>query len=164
MGSEVGFSELLLIGVVALLVVGPKELPGLARKLGVFVKKMRGMAMDFRHSFDDLARQAELDDLRKEIQEIRALNPMNAIKDEVNKAFIMGEETYKSKPMTKADTMSKEAKIAQKLAEAEARNKAAEIEPLLAEPTSEPVKKPRKPRKKKLDVVVSADEIVEAAN
>jgi sec-independent protein translocase protein TatB len=163
MGSEIGFSELLLIGVVALLVVGPKELPGLARKLGVFVKKMRGMAMDFRHSFDDLARQAELDDLRKEIQEIRSLNPMNAIKDEVSNAFAMGEEAYRSKPLTKADTLTKEAKIAQKQAEAAARATAAEIEPLLNEPAPIIAKKPRKPRKKKSDSL-QAVENVDAAN
>ncbi len=60
------------IAVVALLVVGPKDLPQLLRRLGQFTAKMRGMANEFRASFDEMARQSELDDLRKEVDALRS--------------------------------------------------------------------------------------------
>ncbi len=68
---EVGALEYLIIAIVALIVVGPKDLPVLLRKLGQFVAKLRGMASEFRASFDEMARQSELDDLRKEVDAMR---------------------------------------------------------------------------------------------
>jgi sec-independent protein translocase protein TatB len=85
MFDSIGFPELLLIGIVALLVVGPKDLPLLMRKAGQWVKKLRGMADDFRHSFDDLARQAELDELRKEVEALKAMRPLEEIREELEK-------------------------------------------------------------------------------
>jgi sec-independent protein translocase protein TatB len=77
--------ELMIIGAVALIVVGPKDLPVLMRRVGQFVGKMRGMANEFRASFEDLARQSELEDLRKEVEAMKAdhrsltqYNPMAA--------------------------------------------------------------------------------------
>jgi|GEM_PF-346974 len=67
----IGGSELVLIAVVALIVVGPKDLPKMLRQLGRFVAKMRSMADEFRTSFDDMARQSELEDLRKEVEALR---------------------------------------------------------------------------------------------
>ena len=69
---DIGASELLVIAVVALIVVGPKDLPMLLRKLGQFLAKLRGMASEFRASFDEMARQSELDELRKEVEAMRA--------------------------------------------------------------------------------------------
>ena len=68
---DIGGTELLVIAAVALIVVGPKDLPVLLRKLGQFVGKIRGMAAEFRSSFDEMARQSELDDLRKEVEAMR---------------------------------------------------------------------------------------------
>ena len=67
----VGFSEILVIGVIALLVVGPKDLPLMLRKLGRFMAKLRAMAQEFRSGFDELARQAELDELKREVEALR---------------------------------------------------------------------------------------------
>ena len=77
---QVGVPEMLVIGIIALIVVGPKDLPILMRKVGRFVAHMRGMAAEFRASFDELARQSELDELRKEVETMRAAaqQPMNA--------------------------------------------------------------------------------------
>ncbi|WP_369060379.1 Sec-independent protein translocase protein TatB [Caulobacter sp. 73W] len=69
---EIGASELMVIAAVALIVVGPKDLPVLLRKLGQFVARLRGMANEFRASFDEMARQSELDELRKEVAAMRA--------------------------------------------------------------------------------------------
>lgn len=63
--------ELLIAAVVALIVVGPKDLPILLRRLGQFMAKVRGMAAEFRASFDEMARQSELDELRKEVDALR---------------------------------------------------------------------------------------------
>lgn len=68
---EIGGLELLVIAAVALIVVGPKDLPIMLRKLGQFTAKVRGMANEFRASFDEMARQSELDDLRKEVEAMR---------------------------------------------------------------------------------------------
>ena len=71
LGPGIGATELLLIGIIALLVVGPKDLPLLMRRVGQFMGKARSMAADFRASFDEMARQSELDDLRKEVEALR---------------------------------------------------------------------------------------------
>src|SRR5258706_12751860 len=63
--------EFLIAGVIALIVVGPKDLPILLRKLGQFMAKVRSMAAEFRASFDEMARQSELDELRKEVEAMR---------------------------------------------------------------------------------------------
>ncbi len=68
---EVSGTELIVLAAVALIVVGPKDLPVLLRKVGQFIGKLRGFANDFRHSFDEMARQSELDDLRKEVEALR---------------------------------------------------------------------------------------------
>lgn len=65
-------SHMLIVAVIALIVVGPKDLPLVLRKIGQFVGKARSMAADFRSSFDDMARQSELEDLRKEVEAMRA--------------------------------------------------------------------------------------------
>ena len=82
---EVGATELLVIAAIALIVVGPKDLPIMMRKLGQFLGRMRAMASDFRASFDDLARQAELDELRREVEAMRSsrfLDPVKLVAEE----------------------------------------------------------------------------------
>ena len=72
LGPGIGGFEILVIGIVALLVVGPKDLPLLMRKIGKVMAKARGMANEFRSSFDEMARQSELDELRKEVEALRS--------------------------------------------------------------------------------------------
>jgi sec-independent protein translocase protein TatB len=71
MFPEDRFVEILIIGALALIVIGPKDLPILMRRLGRFIGRMRAMAAEFRASFDELARQSELDELRKEVEALR---------------------------------------------------------------------------------------------
>ncbi|RZJ96613.1 MAG: twin-arginine translocase subunit TatB [Brevundimonas sp.] len=87
LGPGIGGSELIVIGLVALLVVGPKDLPLLMRRVGQFVAKARGMANEFRASFDEMARQSELDDLRKEVEALRRGQGMHPLGDEAAAAF-----------------------------------------------------------------------------
>lgn len=131
---EVGFSEMLVIGVVALLVVGPKDLPMLFKKLGAWTRKLREMANDFRHSFDEIARQSELDELRKEVDALRNLNPIEDIKSEIEIAANMGNDLY-SKTENQYEFVNEENEN--------------ENSPIAIE---EKIKKPRKPRAKKVKI------------
>jgi sec-independent protein translocase protein TatB len=69
---DFSWSELLLIGLVALIFIGPKELPGVLRTLGQWMNKIRRMAGDFQNQFHDAMREAELADLKKEVDEMAA--------------------------------------------------------------------------------------------
>ena len=82
---EVGAAELLVIAAIALIVVGPKDLPVLMRKVGKFLAHMRGMAAEFRASFDEMARQSELDELRAEVEAMRqaAHEPLQTVAQHV---------------------------------------------------------------------------------
>ena len=86
---EVGGLEYLIIAAVALIVVGPKDLPVMLRKLGQWVGRLRAMAAEFRASFDDMARQSELDELRREVEAMRQSqgNLLTAETAEVNQIF-----------------------------------------------------------------------------
>jgi sec-independent protein translocase protein TatB len=71
LGPGIGGFEYLIIAAVALIVVGPERLPVMLRQLGKWVASMRRMANEFRSSFDEMARQSELDELRKEVEALR---------------------------------------------------------------------------------------------
>lgn len=70
--TDLSWSHIVLVLVVALAVVGPKDLPKLARTVGQWMAKARQMAGQLRVSFDEMTRQAELDDLRRELEALRA--------------------------------------------------------------------------------------------
>lgn len=79
----VGFEEMILLVVVAIIVVGPKDLPLMMRKFGRFTGKMRAMAFEFKQGIDELGRQAELDELRKEVANLKAHTGLDDIKREL---------------------------------------------------------------------------------
>lgn len=80
---DVGWSEMVVIGVVALVVIGPKELPGVIRSVGRAVGKLRTMAGDFRAQFDDAMREADLHEVKKTFTEAAdaANSAANSISD-----------------------------------------------------------------------------------
>jgi sec-independent protein translocase protein TatB len=90
---DIGWSEMLVILVVALIVIGPKDLPRVARSIGRWVAKGRAMAREFQDAIEDMAREAELDKVKKEIEKVgrtdigktieRTVDP----KGELGKAF-----------------------------------------------------------------------------
>ncbi|MEI4470515.1 Sec-independent protein translocase protein TatB [Frigidibacter sp. MR17.24] len=67
---DIGWSELLLIGIVALIVVGPKDLPVMFRQLGRITAKARGMARDFSRAMEDAAKEAGVDDVAKDLRKV----------------------------------------------------------------------------------------------
>ncbi|MEQ1617483.1 MAG: Sec-independent protein translocase protein TatB [Terricaulis sp.] len=80
---SLGLNEILVLGVLALVVIGPKDLPLLLRKLGRWTAKLRSMAQEFRTGFDELARQAELDELKKEVEALRRTTNLNSLANEI---------------------------------------------------------------------------------
>ena len=77
--------HIVILGIIALVVVGPKDLPLLLRKLGQWTARLRGMAQEFRTGFDELARQAELDELKREVQSLRQTTNLASLGNEMSK-------------------------------------------------------------------------------
>jgi sec-independent protein translocase protein TatB len=88
---DIGWSELLVIGIVALVFIGPKELPALLRTLGQGMSKLRSMAADFQSQFQDALREAELDELRKQAEKVASeassFNPIEKATTEIQAAI-----------------------------------------------------------------------------
>ena len=81
---DIGWTEMLVIGIVALIVVGPKDLPVLFRSLGQFVGKAKGMAREFSRAMNDAANETGMKDVAKGLKS--ATNPLNAAMDGVKSA------------------------------------------------------------------------------
>lgn len=107
---QFGIAEFLLLAAAALIIVGPKDLPLMMRKIGQIVGKGRAMAREFQSAFDDMARQAELDELRKEIEDLKRSNALTdaqdslrAVEDDINSAVMRDHPTTPaSEPKTPA--------------------------------------------------------------
>jgi len=96
---DISWSELLIVMVVALVVIGPKDLPKFTRKAGQWAGRARAMADQFRKSFDEMARQAELDELRAEVERLKSDMPLSEIENEAN-AIMTGPVAPASVPDT----------------------------------------------------------------
>jgi sec-independent protein translocase protein TatB len=92
---DIGWTELLVVAIVLIIVVGPKDLPPMLRAFGRTTTKLRKMANEFRGQFDEALREADLDDVRKTFSDARSLNPMNQIRDAVNPLRQTGNEIRK---------------------------------------------------------------------
>lgn len=71
---DIGWSEMAVIAVVALVVIGPKDLPRALHTVGKWVRKARMLAREFQGSVDEMVRQAELEDLKKQVEQARSFN------------------------------------------------------------------------------------------
>jgi sec-independent protein translocase protein TatB len=79
---DISWTEFLLIGIVALVVIGPKELPGVMRTMGQWTRKVRGMATEFQNQFQEAMREAEMADLKKEVDDLaRDVKNYDPLKD-----------------------------------------------------------------------------------
>ncbi len=82
----IAWSEILIIGIVALVVVPPKDLPALMRSVGKWVGQMRRMAFDFQTQVSSALREAEIEDLKKSVADLSQINPMAEIQSELESA------------------------------------------------------------------------------
>lgn len=81
---DIGWTEMLVIAIVMIVVVGPKDLPKMLRTFGKTTTKLRSMAGDFQKQFNEALKEAELDDVKKSVDTLRGLNPTNEIKKQLN--------------------------------------------------------------------------------
>jgi sec-independent protein translocase protein TatB len=83
---DIGWGELVLIGIVALIAIGPKELPGVLRSLGHWMTKLRRMASEFQGQFQEAMREAEMQDIKKQVDQIsdaaRGFSNFDPLKDD----------------------------------------------------------------------------------
>lgn len=88
---DIGWSELVLVGVVALIAIGPKELPGVLRMVGQWMSKARKMAAEFQGQFQEAMREAEMADLKKSFDEVKeaatGFNPLTSLQKDVSDAL-----------------------------------------------------------------------------
>ena len=142
-------AHILIVVVAALIFIGPKDLPLFLRKIGQFMGKMRSMANEFRASFDEMARQSELDELRKEVEAMRAsaqsgvasmgLNdPINL--DTGESAYLSQWQASQDAAATAAAEVPKDGMMTSVEAKPAKASKAKALKPKAAEPTSKPVK------------------------
>jgi len=84
---DIGWTELLVIAVVMIIVVGPKDLPAMLRTMGRYAGKLKRTANEFRGQFEDAIRESELDEIRGEFEGLRSINPAASIKETVRKSL-----------------------------------------------------------------------------
>ena len=89
---DIGWTELLVIAVVLIVVVGPKDLPPMLRAFGKMTQRARKVAGDFRAQFDEALREADLDEVRQTLTDAQKLNPVNSLRDAMNPLRQMGNE------------------------------------------------------------------------
>jgi len=89
---DIGWGELVLIGMIALIVIGPKELPTVMRTLGHWMGRVRRMASEFQGQFQEALREAELEDLKKQADDLTSSvgdmgNPLADVQKDVERAI-----------------------------------------------------------------------------
>ncbi len=129
---DLGWTEMLVIGIVALIVIGPKDLPVMFRTVGQFVGKAKGMAREFSRAMNDAANESGVKDVTKGLQ--AAVNPVNTAMDGVKKAasdlgkFDPESETGKLAAEKKAERAENAKKIQAATARSQAERKLKEAQ------------------------------------
>jgi sec-independent protein translocase protein TatB len=113
---DIGWGELVVIGIVALIAIGPKELPTVLRTLGQYMAKIRRMASEFQGQFQEAMREAEMaelkkqaEDLKSSVSDIASLDPMANTQKEIERALEVPEL---EKPLTTATEVRSDAPAA----------------------------------------------------
>ncbi len=83
---DIGWSEMAVILMVALIVIGPKDLPRVARTVGKWTGKARAMAREFQRSLDDMAREAELQDIKSEMDKLSRVDVRHRLEETIDPA------------------------------------------------------------------------------
>lgn len=163
---DVSASELLVIGAVALIVIGPKELPGVLRMVGQTVGKVKRMAGEFRTQFDEAMREADMHEIKKTVSDTvnaasnaTSFNPISTIRNEIKstvdemKGATASAEAAAAKPVEQGPPVMNLDPVPEPAPVRLAPETPAPAEPAVlkvaADPVDEPPPKPKRaPRKK----------------
>jgi sec-independent protein translocase protein TatB len=144
---DIGWSELVVIGVVALIAIGPKELPGVLRAVGQWMGKIRRMASEFQGQFQEAMREAEMADLKKSVDEMTDtaksytnFDPIGIVRNEIENAT--ADKPPASSAEAAAPTTSEAASEATPAASPDTAPPAPEVTPVTDAPATAPEQKP----------------------
>ena len=156
---DIGWSEFLLIAVVALIAIGPKELPGVLRMVGQWIRKARKMAAEFQGQFQEAMREAEMADLKQSFDEVKEAASgftrgglMSSLQKDVSSALNIGDIDKPVETPTAAaieppvTPTTPEAPLPETFAEAEAQAAATEPLAIVREVEPAPVAHDTEPR------------------
>jgi sec-independent protein translocase protein TatB len=139
---EVGWSEILVIAIILIVVVGPKDLPAMMRTFGKMMGRVRTMANEFRGQFDEAMREAELDDVRKGLSEVNKYNPASSLRDAMNPIRQLGNDIksdlQKASSITPATPAAEGTPVAELAADPLVQPEASKLEPV--QPSDTPSK------------------------
>jgi sec-independent protein translocase protein TatB len=149
---DIGWSELLVIGVVAIVVVGPKELPRLMRTFGHYTGKLRAMASDFQRQFEDAVRDSEIDEVRKAMQDFHAQASDVNLRGTVDKPLMMPTPSEPAPAIAPAAIAPPPEHTSKAKAKPRAKKpKTASTKPASPKAASPKAASPKKPRAKKAE-------------
>ena len=89
---DIGWSEMAVIAILALIVIGPRDLPRVMKTVGQWVRKARSVTREFQSSVDEMIREADLEDARKALRSAETINPETLVSDTVDPAGTMAED------------------------------------------------------------------------
>ncbi|KQV83626.1 Sec-independent protein translocase protein TatB [Rhizobium sp. Root1220] len=134
---DIGWTELLVIAVVLIVVVGPKDLPPMLRAFGKMMQRARKVAGEFRAQFDEALREADLDDVRQTLTDAQKLNPVNSLREAMNPLRQMGNEIKAD--LQKATTVENKTEVPAAAMQApEPAMSLPETPPVMSSPTPQP--------------------------
>jgi sec-independent protein translocase protein TatB len=160
---DLAWSEILVIAVVALVVIGPKELPLLLRNVGQWIRKARSLASEFQSGIDQMARDAEIADLRKQVEQAKdyatgkIMDPQSMIDPDGEIRRVLEASQVTPPPEPVIEPLPAETPEANVPVEQIAPTVAETADPMVEEEPV-PAKKPRKPRKPKEEETSSVPE------
>ena len=100
---DIGWSEMAVIAILALIVIGPKDLPRVMRTMGHWVRKARSVSREFQSSVDEMMREAELDDAKKAIQSAKSMSIDRALEETIDPTGSVKEEVRSVEAAAKSD-------------------------------------------------------------
>jgi sec-independent protein translocase protein TatB len=148
---DIGWSELLIIAVVAIVVVGPKDLPRLMRTFGHYAGKLRRAAADFQRQFEDAMRETELEEVKKAIDSVRSTDTVVDLKAPIDKPIMLpNPETKPAQAATNGKgTGAAEMASAEPVEPPVKRKRAAKPKTVALEVAAEKATAPKTPRARK---------------
>jgi sec-independent protein translocase protein TatB len=102
---DIGWPELFLIAVVTIIVVGPKELPRVVRAVSGMIRKIRGLAGEFQSTLDDMAREADLEDIKHEIERVSKVDLADEFRDATDPSRPIGDAFDFDDPRSKENSV-----------------------------------------------------------